>query len=41
MHGLDKLRWGMLAGGSFNLKEARHYLDNREEQDNVAWYENV
>ena len=37
----DQLRWGKLKGGTFNLKEARMYIEHRDIEDKVAWYSNV
>ena len=39
--GPDILCWGKLKGGSFNLKEAYSYIENRDNEDKVAWYDNV
>ena len=41
VQGQDILRWGKCTGGSFNLKEARHYAENRNENDKVVWHNNV
>ena len=41
MQGPNILRWGKLTGGSFNLKEACSYLENGDDQEKVAWYDNV
>lgn len=37
----DQIKWGKLDEGTFNLKEARMYLEHRNLEDKVAWYANV
>lgn len=37
----DQLRWGKFDGGTFNLKEAKRYLEHQDLEDKVAWYPNV
>eukprot|EP00253_Pinus_taeda_P013691 PITA_13691 len=37
----DQLKWEKLDRGTFNLKEARIYLEHQNLEDKVAWYQNV
>jgi hypothetical protein len=37
----DQLRWGRKNGGEFNLKEARNYITDQDQEYMVQWWRNI